>query len=350
MDADSPPPPGPAEVHDPLVRETFKRASVWLGLGAALFLLWQLALPILLIIGGLVFAAMLDGGTQALGRVWRGPRGARLTIVVILILGVVLASLAWGGWQLGAQAEELSATLTEQLQRLSRFLEARGIADIVGNESGKGPLVEIAQQLFGSVGRLTQVVGGAVGAIGSLILILVLGLFIAAEPRLYERGIEWLTPVRARPKLRETLDEMALMMRRWTAGRLFAMVVDGALTAFGLMLFGVPLWGILGLLAALLAFIPNIGAFVAGTLIVLVGFSAGTETGIAALGVYLVVQFIEGYVLTPFVERRAVDLAPATTLCAQLLFGALFGVLGVALADPIVAMIKVALGHRQKQG
>jgi putative permease len=80
---------------------------------------------------------------------------------------------------------------------------------------------------------------------------------------------------------------------------------------------------------------------------VLVGFSVGTETGLAALAVYLVLQFVEGNFITPLVERRVVDIAPAVTLGAQLLFGALFGLLGVALAVPIVAMVKVGLEHRR---
>ena len=80
----------------------------------------------------------------------------------------------------------------------------------------------------------------------------------------------------------------------------------------------------------------------------LVGFSASTTLGLAALGIYLVVQFIEGNVLTPFVEKYVIELAPAVTLAAQLLFGALFGILGLALADPIVAMVKVALRGNQE--
>jgi predicted PurR-regulated permease PerM len=143
--------------------------------------------------------------------------------------------------------------------------------------------------------------------------------------------------------VRDTLEHIAATLRRWVGGRLFAMFCDGLLTAIGLAIVGVPYAALLGLIAGALAFIPNVGAAIAGALMVLVGFSVDSTTGFWAIGVYLTVQFVEGNLLTPFVERRVVDLAPAVVLGAQLLFGTLFGIAGVALADPIVAMIKVAL-------
>mgnify|MGYP000929314954 FL=1 len=106
---------------------------------------------------------------------------------------------------------------------------------------------------------------------------------------------------------------------------------------------GVPMAALLGVLTCLLAFLPNIGAIVSGALIILVGFSAGADVGLYAVFVYFVVQMVDGYLIVPMVAKRAVDLAPALVLGAQILFGALFGILGLALADPIIAMIKVTL-------
>ena len=342
---DSTPPPSPVEVHDPLIRNTLKQALVWLGLASGLFLAWHLAGALLLIVGGLVFAAFLDLVGRWIGRFWNGPRWLRLTIVMLAFLGLTIGFLAMAGLQLAEQAGELSQTLDEQIRRLSAVLERFGIASIAGNE--RGPLAGIASQLIGSFGKLTQALGSAAGAIGSFILIVVLGIYIAAEPRLYERGLEWLAPVHRRRSLASLVDKLADTLRRWTLGRMIAMLFEGVFTTTALLIAGVPLAPLLGLLAGILAFIPNIGAFISGTLIVLVGFSVSTETGLAALVVYLVLQFVEGNFITPFVERRVVDVAPAVTLGAQLLFGALFGVLGVALAVPIVAMVKVALEHRR---
>jgi predicted PurR-regulated permease PerM len=125
--------------------------------------------------------------------------------------------------------------------------------------------------------------------------------------------------------------------------------VEGVGTWLLLWIGGVPMAALLGLLTGLLAFIPNIGAIVSGLLIVLAGFSVGTDEGFWAIGVYLVVQTVDGYLIVPYVARKTVDLAPALVLAAQLLFGALFGLLGLMLADPIVAMIKTGLERKSKE-
>ena len=102
------------------------------------------------------------------------------------------------------------------------------------------------------------------------------------------------------------------------------------------------------LLTGLLAFLPNIGAPISGVLMVLVGFSDSTSSGLYCIAVYLAVQILDGNVVVPMVAKRTADLAPALVLGMQLIMGTLFGVLGLMLADPLVVMIKVAL-ERQSQ-
>ena len=133
------------------------------------------------------------------------------------------------------------------------------------------------------------------------------------------------------------------------AGRLFGMAIEGVGTWLLLWAGGVPMAALLGVLTGVLAFLPNIGAIISGVLIITVGFSAGFDVGIYAVFVYLAVQTIDGYLIVPMVAKRAVDMAPALVLGAQILFGALFGILGLALADPIVAMIKVALERQSER-
>ena len=177
-------------------------------------------------------------------------------------------------------------------------------------------------------------------------MILVIGLFIAVEPRLYERGVAWMLPSEHRDRFYRTSDRMGRTLRRLMAGRLLGMAVEGVGTWLLLMMGGVPMAALLGLLTGILAFLPNIGAIISGVLIVLVGFSAGVEQGLWAIAVYVIVQVVDGYLIVPYVARKTVDLAPALVLGAQLIFGALFGIMGLALADPIIAMIKAALEQK----
>ena len=334
---------GPNELRDPLIRQELKRASVWLGLAAAILAIWFLAQPILLIFAGIVFAAMLDGGTRLLGRVLPIGRGWRLAIVTLAGFAFIAWVLFYAGQTIAQQAETLRTAVTTQANRLLAWGNQLGLVQ------GGVELDQMSDQLMGSLGRLTTAVGSAVGAITSLVLILVIGIFIAVEPRLYERGFAWMLPMRSRDSFYRTASHMGHTMRRLMAGRLIGMAVEGVGTWLLLWLGGVPMAALLGILTGLLAFIPNIGAIVSGVLIVLAGFSLGPNEGFWAIGVYLAVQIIDGYLIVPYVARKTVDLAPALVLGAQLLFGALFGIMGLALADPIVAMIKTALEQRSRE-
>ena len=177
-------------------------------------------------------------------------------------------------------------------------------------------------------------------------MILVIGIFIAVEPRLYQRGVAWMLPSDSRDRFFRTAERMGFVMRRLMAGRLIGMAVEGVGTWLLLMLGGVPMAALLGILTGLLAFLPNIGAIISGVLIVLAGFSVSIDAGLWAIAVYLIVQTVDGYLIVPYVAKKTVDLAPALVLGAQLLFGALFGMMGLVLADPMVAMIKTALEQK----
>ncbi|HWW64244.1 MAG TPA: AI-2E family transporter [Sphingomonadaceae bacterium] len=333
--------PGPSDFRDAATIRELKRAIIWLGVAAMFVALWFLSQPLLLIVGGLVFSAMLDGGARLLGRVLPIGRGWRLAIVGLCALGFLVWTFYFAGSQIMAQAEALRVVVTAQVQQFLGWAHAIGFMP-----PGSGG--EIGRQIMGSLGQVTAAVGTAIGAVSSLAMIIVIGLFIAAEPRLYERGIAWMLPMERRADFYETAERMGYTLRRLMAGRLLGMAVEGVLVAIALELVGVPMALLLGILTGLLAFLPNIGAIVSGVLIVLVGFSAGVETGIGAVVVYLLVQTFDGYVVVPMVARRSVDLPPALVLGAQLLFGALFGILGLALADPIVAMIKVLLEQQSE--
>jgi len=140
------------------------------------------------------------------------------------------------------------------------------------------------------------------------------------------------------------------------AGRLLGMVVEAIFTyimlAWVAPLIGigaVPMAALLAILTGLLAFVPNLGAIISGALMVLVGFSGGVEMGIYTIAVYFFVQNFDGYVVIPMIAKKTVDLAPALVLAFQLIMGILFGILGLFLADPLLAMIKVALERRAER-
>ncbi len=327
----------PIEIHDQFVAREFRRASIWLGCIAAIALTVLLVQPLLIIFAGLVFAALLDGGVRLLGRVLPIGRGWRLLIVVLLTIAFLAGTFYLTGVQVADQFSQLRSTLETQANRLAGWLSAQGLMPGASDVSG------IARQALSSVGRITSWVGTAFGALTTLFMIVVIGLFVAMDPRTYLSGLEWLVPRRNRGEFAVVVERMGKTLRRLLAGRLLGMVAEGILTGIALSIGGGPMAMILGILTGLLAFIPNIGAFISGALMIAVGFSAGTHVGFWAIGTYVIVQGFDGYVLLPIVAKKTVDLPPALTLGAQIMASALFGILGLALADPMTAMVKTAL-------
>lgn len=335
--------PGPTEIRDATVSAEVRRAAIWIGMALAVVGVIWLAQPIMLIIGGLVFAVILDGGTRLLGRVLPIGRGWRLAIVTLAGFAFIAWTFFYAGTTLAGQAEQLRAVVTAQSERLTDYLASTGLMPKGGDMS------QIGSQMAGGIGRLTTALSSAVGAISSILMILVIGIFVAIEPKLYDRGVAWMLPSASRDGFYELSSKVGFTLRRLMFGRIIGMVVEGVGTWLMLLAGGVPMAALLGLLTGLLAFIPNIGAIVSGVLMVAVGFSAGTDAGIWAIATYFIVQTVDGYLIVPYVARRTVDLAPALVLGAQLIFGALFGILGLLLADPIVAAIKAALENFAKR-
>lgn len=334
--------PGPAEFRDPSVRREMQKAAVWFGMALVIAGIIVLGQPLLLIVGGAIFAVLLDGGVRLLGRFLPIPRGWRLLIVLLLGFGFIGWVMWFAGTTIGAQFEALRDVVSAQFNRLLVFAESLGIMP-------KGEPTDVGSQLLGGIGRLTSAVGSVIGAIAGVLAMIVIGIFLASEPRLYDRGIAWMLPLRARTGFYRIAEHAGFTLRRLLFGRLMAMIFEGVFTWFMLTIGGVPMAPLLGLVTGVLAFIPNIGAITSGILMIAVGFSASPGQGVWCIIVYFLVHNIDAYVVVPYVARRTVDLAPAVLLAMQLLMGALFGILGILFADPILATLKVVLVDLSRQ-
>jgi len=145
--------PGPGELRDPIVRKELKRAGVWIAMVGGALLVWQLAQPLLLIGGAIVFATMLDGGTRLLGRVIKIGRGWRLLLTVL----IVIAFLAWVGWlattQLADQFATLRDVIVKQIDSLMHYARAHGV------RINQTQTTEISKEVFNSAGKLTSALG-----------------------------------------------------------------------------------------------------------------------------------------------------------------------------------------------
>ncbi|MCC0807142.1 AI-2E family transporter [Methylobacterium sp. W2] len=346
---------------------------------ALLILAWTAASTLLLIFAGILLGVFLDGLTRLLGQVIGLGRGLRLTIVSLILGGLTLGFLAFGGATVVQQGRELGQTITKQAGSVRDRLKEYGIdlpafsapeptssdqdtdkaketdkaqdTDKDKKAGGLGGLASGAIKSPGSLlsdagsvlGPAAAVVTGLFSALGNVLVIVFLGLACAADPASYRDGAVRFVPPRYRPRATALLNGMGETLRHWLFGQLITMAVIFVCIWAGLSFLGIGGALILGLQAGLLAFIPTIGPLIAGVIIVLAGLASGTNAALGAFGVYLVVQCLESYGLTPFIQKRALDIPPATIFAGQLVLGVLFGLWGIALALPLMAVIKVVL-------
>lgn len=307
-----------------------------LAIALAGVFLWQFGPFLMVIFVGILLAVALHAPSALLARHTPLSYGWSLAIVVValVLLGV---GVGWGAApSIASQVDEMRARVPELLElgrgRLEQYQWGRDLL-----ESGSGGAGDIATS-----SRLWTGVAGAFstafGAVANLVLILFVGLYLAVEPDLYKRGVIFLAPDRARQRLNDLLEESASVLRYWLFGTLLSMLTIGILTFIGLSLLGVPLALLLAVIAALLAFIPNIGPVIAAVPAVLLSLLEGPQLALYVALLYIGVQTVESYLVTPFIQRRTVSLPPALTIASQFLLGMLAGALGLFVATPLAAV------------
>ena len=340
----------PARIADARIKQEFARAFIWVSVVCLVALALYISRSLLVVFGALVFAAMIDGGARLLQRVLPVARGWRVALVLVLVTAFFL----WLGYFAGSTISRDAAMFPELIQRQIGALLAW--AQDQGLEIDQSQLQNFAGSITSGIGTLTSALSGILGGLTTVALIVIIGIYVAVEPRLYSRGVAWMMPRERRASFHVTVDRMAHTLRRLMAGRLLGMLIEGVFTyimlAWVAPLVGVgavPMAALLAILTGLLAFVPNLGALVSGVLMALVGFSGGMEMGIYTIAVYFFIQNFDGYIVIPMIAKKTVDLAPALVLASQLVMGVLFGIIGILLADPLLAMVKVALERRAQE-
>jgi predicted PurR-regulated permease PerM len=314
--------------------------------GAGLFLAWMAADALLLIFAGLLFAALLDACTRGLSTILPIGRHWNLAIVSVAIAIAIAGLLFWSGVSIARQINDFVQALNQQLHALEQGMAELGVAPS-GASGNVSPLSHLGRLLFPNphqlFGEARNAFTLAVGGIGEVVIIVLIGIFVAVDPAAYRRGIVELMPARRRLAVALILDETALYLRRWLVGQLAAMVFLAILTSIMLAAMGVPNSLLLGIQAGLFNFVPYLGAIVAAGPILLMTLPLGTTTLLIVLGLYTVIHVGVGYAIIPLIQKQAVHLPPAWTLASLVLFGVLFGVASVAVATPIVAAIRHAI-------
>ncbi len=323
------------------------RAALALALALfGLLLVWRflvgIATAVLVLLVGLLLAVALSGPVEALHR----RKVPRAVASVSIVLGV-LALVALGGYLfvpvLTEQIWQLVSALPFAFSQIGEWFEQ--LANRIGlpiSGDGSGPSLSTLI----SWGR--RILGGALGLFGSLTT-LVFGLVVAVFVPLYltanpEPVVGWtvrLLPPAQRPRARDVLQKARHGLLNWLKGRLLSMAIVGVLWTSALYLIDIPGALFLGILAGLLEFVPYVGPVVSAIPPLLLALAGDPFDALWVLLSYLVIQQVEGYLLTPLIEGRVASLHPAVVIAAVTVAGAAFGFLGVFLAVPTVVVAKV---------
>ncbi len=323
------------------VRERLTVPLIMVALGLGLLFVWLNAGHLLIIFTAILVASFFDTCTRGLGLILPVKRVWRLSFVLLALAAISIPALIRGVANLPAQARALIRVMDSQLDKLHLYLTNFGI-EILGTEDGRdfSQILPDPTVLFGhfqlALGSVTSLVAG-------LVIVLCLGAFFAADPKRYSDGVLCLFPKERRARMQNVMGEMGSVIRGWFLGQVIRVALSTLALWAVFYLFGLPGAFLLAFQAGVSNFIPYIGPFIAAIPVALVSMPQGTEGLIWIMAIYFLIQNLEGYILAPIVHRGTVQVSPAWTLAGVVILGSAFGVIGMALATPILALLRVAV-------
>jgi len=296
---------------------------------------------LLIVFAGVLVAVGLGGGADILRRRTALERPGALAVVITLVVLVPFLLSGIIGPALMGQINDLIVQLPEAVARFrARLADQEWAKRIIAEPDAIRDLMPSPKQVMGGV---TSAFSRTLGVVANVFVILFIGIYGAAAPGSYVSGVVHLTPKRNRVRAQEVIDALAHALRWWLVGRLTMMTVVGVLTTLGLWIAGVPTPMALGLLAALLSFVPYVGPILSFFPAVLVALMVSLTKVLYVAIVFGLVQTLESYVITPLVQQRAVSLPPVILITAQIAMGVIAGATGVLLAAPLAIVVIVLL-------
>jgi predicted PurR-regulated permease PerM len=315
-------------------RRHFQTALIWASAAGLLFVLWEVRNALLLAFGGVLVAILLRLIASRICTWTRIPKQLGLVAATILILAVVGVT----AWLFGSRLSSDFSNLLQQIQSGEKSLHA--MLEKSGSQFGS-TVTEQGTSLIANL--ITSIVPASIQSIAAIIVVAVTGIYLAAQPQLYRRGIAALFPARKQQRVFETLDLVEETLRLWLVGQIILMVVVGLFSFIAVWLIGLPTPGALGLIAGIAEIIPYFGPFIGAIPAALVALTHGFVTALWTGGAYLVIHIFEGYLIAPIIERYFIRIPPALVLIGIVTISLLFGTAGIVLGAPITAVVYVLI-------
>lgn len=363
------------------------------GVLLTLLLLWIGREIFFLAFIGVLFGLTLSGAVDTLQR-FRIPRGLAAPLLLLLVIGFLAGLTSFAAPQVTSQFRDVKDQIPKVAGKVRGWVDSRigGVTQLLsdsastaagatGDSTGRDTTARDSTSAQDSTRRdssardsaqgdstRTQVAGragaptqqlrpqiGSVGkafftffsstlaALGGMILIIFMTLFIAIEPQLYQDGLMHLVPHRNRARLREVLQRLATVLRRWLITQMIAMVVIGVVTGLAMWALGIRGAIALGVIAGILEFIPFVGPIASAVPAIAMGLLDSPEKAIWVAVAFTLIQQSEGHLLIPLLMKDSLDLPPVLTILSQALMATVFGFMGLLVAVPMLAAVMVAV-------
>lgn len=318
---------------------TWDRARPIVVAGVILFLfifLFMLAVQIRQILAvlflGVIVGVTLNPFVDVMAR-FKVPRVGAILLVYLFVAALLAMVTAYGVYQ--ASQQDFVGELDQIRSDYDSMVQGTGLPS--SNDIEDGVRSAAQDWVGGLAGRVMTVVSAFVGVVTILFTAI---LFSITQNRMRELLLDFFAPDR-RERAEEMLGKYAKGLRGYARGEIIAMTTIGVVTFIGLTIIGVPLAVPLAFIAFLFELFPMIGPWIALIPALIVGFTQGTWVGLQVLGLYLVIQAFESYILTPMVHSRESEV-PAFLIFGSVLFGgALMGILGALVALPVAILLHI---------
>ena len=315
--------------------EFLKRALIFVAVAVIPILIWYLFGVVLMIFGAIILAMLVRLGAQPFMRWLSAPEPLALVISGLVIVVVIGGAAYLFGTRIAAELQDVVHRISAASGDIQSSLQDSQFGKFLLNQM-KGLNVSVTDVLssFLKLGS---------SFIEAIVIMVISGAYLAAQPRLYRDGLIWLFPPKSHDRVAEIIDGVGEALRLWLIGQLIEMILIGVLAAVAVWIIGVPSPLALGLIAGVGEFIPYLGPLLAAIPAILVALTKSPEATLWTAVAYLIIHQIEGNLVAPLIQNRMVSIPPAVMLLGIVAITYLFGTVAIIFAAPMVVVIFAAV-------
>jgi predicted PurR-regulated permease PerM len=315
--------------------EFVKRAAIVVALAPLPLLAWYLRDFLLVLVGSLLVAMLLQLVSEPLVRWCRLSEGFALAIAGLIILLVIAGSGYLFGTHLTSELQDVFDRVDAATRTISGELQR--------SQLGRTALSHLKGGSFSLADFVGSLVKLSTHLLEATIFTVAAGVYLAAQPAMYRRGAAELFPSKHRAFVERTIDDVGRALRLWLLGQAIQMCLIAAITTAAVWLIGLPSPLALGAIAGLAEFIPYLGPVLSAIPAILVAMTSGFYPALWTVVAYIVIHQVEGNLIVPMVQRRLVFLPPAVLLLSIVAVTEIFGMIGIIFAAPITVIAFVAV-------